>query len=134
MEEWGDGDVVDAMIDKLVVAQRLLARLRTADTALQSGRRDERAPDVGWELADAAVIARALAGLTVSLPEVVATLKTAVDHAGVPVEIDGYFEAMRAAQELVAHTHRMAHDLDPHYGPHGRHPHRRRPPMPDQFG
>jgi hypothetical protein len=124
----------DAVIDKLVVAQRLLARLRAAGAALQSGPGDELAPDAGWELADAAVIARALAGLTVSLPEVVATLKTAVDHAGTPVEVDGYFEAMRAAEELVAHTHRMAHNLDPHYGPHGRHPHRRRSPSPDRFG
>jgi hypothetical protein len=126
---WSDG-----MIDKLVVAQRLLARLRTAGAALHPDPRDELGPDAGWELADAAVIARALAGLTVSLPEVVATLKTAVDHAGIPVEIDGYFEAMRAAQELVAQTHRMAHNLDPHYGPHGRHPHRRRSPLPDRFG
>lgn len=126
--------MVTRMIDKLVVAQRLLQRLRTAGAALQPGSCDDLVPDVGWDLADAAVIARALAGLTVALPEVVATLKTAVDHARTPVEVDGYFEAMHAAQELVAHTHRMAHNLDPHYGPHGRHPHRRRSPSPDRFG
>jgi hypothetical protein len=52
--------------------------------------------------ADAALIARALAGLTAALPEVVATSKTAIDHSGIPVEIDGYCEAMRAAEELVS--------------------------------
>jgi hypothetical protein len=56
----------------------------------------------------------------------VATLKTALDHTGTPVEVDGYLDAMRTAQDLVAHTHRMAHSLDPHYGPHGRHPHHHR--------
>ena len=114
------------LIDKMGQARRLLARLRTADAALQPASRDTLAPDAGWGLADAALIARALAGLTAGLPEVVATLKTAVDHAGTPVEVEGYCEAMHAAQELVSYTHRMAHDLDPHYGPHGRHPHRRR--------
>jgi hypothetical protein len=56
------------MIDKLAVAQRLLARLRAAGAALRSGPGDELAPNAGWELADAALIAQALAGLTVSLP------------------------------------------------------------------
>lgn len=113
------------LIEKIGQARRLLARLRAADAALRPGSRDVLIADAGWELADAALIARALAGLTSVLPEVVATLKTAIDHAGTPVEIDGYCEAMHAAQELVSHTYRMAHDLDPHYGPHGRHPHRR---------
>lgn len=122
------------MIDKLGLARRLLARLRTAGAVLATDLGDPLIGDVGWELADAAVLARALAGVTVSQPEVVATLKTAVDHAGTPVEIDGYFEALRAAQELVAQTHRMAHNLDPHYGPHGRHPHPTRSSSPDRFG
>jgi hypothetical protein len=94
----------DATIQKLVVAaQRLLQRLQTAAPALR-----DTAPD--------GLIARSLAGLTAALPDVIATMKTAIDHAGTPVEVDGYLDAMHAAQELIAHTHRMAHNLDPHYG------------------
>jgi hypothetical protein len=113
------------MTGKLAVAQQLLLRLRSASAALRDSRAGL-AADLGWDLADAALIARSVADLTTHLPEVIATLKTAVDHAGTPVEVDGYLEALRTAHELVAQTHRMAHDLDPHYGPHGRHPHRRR--------
>jgi hypothetical protein len=82
--------------------------------------------DAGWDIADAALIARSLAKLTAHLPDVVATLKSALDHTGTPVEVDGYLDAMRTAQDLVAHAHRMAPNLDSHYGPHGRHPHHRR--------
>jgi hypothetical protein len=110
---------------KLFLAQRLLRALRAAGAALH-GTDTVRAADAGWGLGDAALIARALADLSAQLPAVIATVKTAVDHAGTPVEVEGYLEALGSAEQLVAHTHRMAHDLDPHYGPHGRHPHHRR--------
>jgi hypothetical protein len=45
-----------------------------------------RAADAGWDLGDAALVARALADLSAQLPAVIATVKTAVDHAGTPVE------------------------------------------------
>jgi hypothetical protein len=98
--------------------------LQAAGAALRDDQCDL-IPDVGWDLADAALVARSLAAVTAYLPEVVATLKTTIDHTGTPVEVEGYLEAMRTAQDLVAHAQRLAHNLDPHYGPHGRHPHRR---------
>lgn len=110
---------------KLCLAQRLLVALRAAGGALR-GMDTVGAADAGWDLGDAALVARALADLSAQLPAVIATVKTAVDHCGTPVEVEGYLDALGSAEQLVAHTHRMAHDLDPHYGPHGRHPHPRR--------
>jgi hypothetical protein len=40
------------------------------------------------DLADTALIARSLAGLTACLPDVIATMKTAIDHAGTPMKVD----------------------------------------------
>lgn len=65
-----------------------LLRLRTTAAALRETSRDGLAPDAGLDLADTALIARSLAGLTACLPDVIATMKTAIDHAGTPMKVD----------------------------------------------
>ena len=73
-------------IGTLSLAQRLLVALRAAGAALRATD-TACAADAGWELGDAALIARALADLSAQLPAVIATVNTAVDHAGTPVEV-----------------------------------------------
>jgi hypothetical protein len=57
-----------------------------------------RAGDGGWDLGYAALLAPALADPSAQLPAVIATVDTAIDHAGIPVEVvAGYLGARCAA-------------------------------------
>jgi len=66
----------------------LLSRLRTASAALRDSG-DDLAADLGWDLADAALIAQSVADLTTHLPSSSPTLKQRSITQG-HLEVEGY--------------------------------------------
>jgi hypothetical protein len=110
--------------DKIVVAQRLLRRLQAAGAALRNDPGDL-VPDAGWDIADAALLARSLAELTAHLPEGVATLKPRSPTPAHPSRSTATSMPCGPLEKIWWPTPTAWHTASTRtYGPHGRHPHR----------